>query len=32
MASNTNSSKTVTLFGGIALVIIVLAVAAFSFV
>jgi hypothetical protein len=32
MASNTNSSKTVTLFGGIALVIIVLVVAAFIFV
>ncbi len=32
MASNTNSSKTVTLLGGIALVIILLAVAAFSFV
>ena len=32
MASNTNSSKTVTLLGGIALAIIVLAVAAFSFV
>ncbi|VVN79002.1 hypothetical protein PS720_00939 [Pseudomonas fluorescens] len=32
MASNTNSSKTVTLLGWIALVIIVLAVAAFSFV
>ena len=32
MASNTNSSKTVTLFGGIALAVIVLAVAAFIFV
>ena len=32
MASNTNSSKAVTLFGGIALVIIVLVVAAFIFV
>jgi hypothetical protein len=32
MASNTNSSKTVTLFGGVALAIIVLVVAAFIFV
>ncbi|SUD43794.1 Uncharacterised protein [Pseudomonas fluorescens] len=32
MASNTNSSKTVTLLGGIALVILVLMVAAYSVV
>lgn len=32
MASNTNSSKAVTLLGGIALAVIVLAVAAFIFV
>lgn len=32
MASNTNSSKTVTLFGGIALAVIALVVAAFIFV